>query len=193
MKRCEMKNPLGGGIKGFSELVYRFLGVAAVVYALVIVMHILSEIWPVVGGEVAVVTIGGWRPFVLDVQLLHVGQSAIVIPVTTFGLALFGVNVTLSDSMAVNVVFVLLIALIAHGLFMVCLLYARALFGELKEGVSPFSPKMVQRVFWLALIATLLTLANLTLGGGILLIVMWLVYYVFDYGRKLQDESDQTL
>ena len=180
-----------GDIKGFSRAVYKLLGAAAIFYALVITLHILSELWSILGGTVDVVSVGGWWPF--ELQLLRIGQSSVFIPASNFGLTVIGVNVTMPVSAAARAALVLTIALIAHGLLMTCLLYVRAMFGELKDGVSPFSSKMVTRILMLAVIITLLTVADLSLSGIMLMVIMWLVYYIFEYGRKLQDESDTTL
>ena len=181
-----------GDIKGFSNALYKVLGLAVILYAAVIAMHILSEVWPIFDGTVDVIRVGGW-PFAFDIHLLRIAQSSAFIPVVTFGLILFGENVTVPASTMAYFALVVVIASIAHGIFMALLLYFRFLFKELKNGVSPFSEKMVWRILMIAIIATISAIANITLTSIIFIAFIWLMYYIFDYGRKLQNESDTTL
>ena len=189
----EMDLPMGD-IKSFSRVVCKLLTVAIFVNLFVMIMLILSEIWPVLGGSVDIVTVGGWRPFMFDIHLLRIGQSAVFIPVTPFGLIIFGPYAMIPASPVAFVALAVLIASIGHGIFMAIFLYLRVIFKELKESESPFSKKMVWRIFIFAVITTVSTVTtNFSLTSVLFVAFMWLMYCIFYYGSKLQEESDTTL
>jgi len=182
-----------GDIRSFSHVIHKVLGVVVIVYPLLIIMHILSELWRIFGWPIDIVTVGGWWPFVLDIQVLRIGQSSIFIPTTTFGITLFGESAFTPASTALNVALTVGLLVLTHGALMGALLYFRALFKELKNGTSPFCDKMVGRILSLAFVVTVFAIINISLTNIIFLIFAWLMYYIFDYGRKLQSESDTTL
>jgi len=189
-KQCKEKQM--GDIKGFSNALYKVLCVVIVTYPILIISNILSEIWRIFGMTVDVVNMG-----IFDIQLLRIEDSPIFIPVTTWGISIYPNSPVMELSVAyASVIAVALF--IAHCLIMVGIFYFRAIFKELKCGTSPFSRKMVGRILSLAWLATFLTIfdavnQNLSLTHIVLLVTTWLLYYIFDYGRKLQDESDTTL
>jgi len=180
-------------IRDFSNVLYKVLGVVVIVYPIFIIMHILSELWRIFDWTTEIITVGGWLPFVIDMQRLHIGQLSIYIPITTLGIPLFGASTFTPDSTALNVAITIVLLIIAQGALMGAILYFKTLFKELKNGVSPFSHKMVSRISMLTIFITIFVLLNITIINIIFLTFAWLMYYIFDYGRKLQDESDTTL
>jgi len=181
-----------GDIKGFSNALYKVLCVVIVIYPVLIISNILSEIWRIFGMAVDVINMG-----IFDIRLLRIENSSIFIPATTLGITIY----PNSPAMEFSVVYASVIAallFVAHCLIMVGIFYFRAIFKELKCGTSPFHKKMVDRILSLAWLVTFLTISdavnqNLSLTHIVLLVTTWLLYYIFDYGRKLQDESDTTL
>ena len=191
-KNCTNKDSWGD-IKEFSSLLHKVLGLVAIVYPIFIIMHILSELWRIFDWSIDVITIGGWQPFVIDIQMLHIGQSSIFIPAATFGITLYGGSTFTPDPTSLNIVMTIVLLLLANGALMGAILYFRAMFKELKNGVSPFSDKMVWRISTLVIFITVFAIMNITITNIIVLAFAWLMYYVFDHGRKLQNESDTTL
>ncbi|MCL2203835.1 MAG: hypothetical protein FWB88_07840 [Defluviitaleaceae bacterium] len=191
-KNCTGQNSWGN-IKGFSNALHKVLGIVAIVYPIFIVMHILSELWRIFGWNVEVITVGGWQPFVIDIQILRIGQSAVFIPATTLGIPLYGASTYTPDATTLNVVLTIVLLILAQGFLFGAILYFKKLFKELKNGASPFSHKMVGRILTLTIFITVFAIFNITVTNVIFLVFAWLMYYIFDYGRKLQEESDTTL
>ena len=179
-------------VQVFSKVVYRILTVAVIIYAVMAVTDVLSEIWAVMDGVIETTTIGRWLPFGLDVQLLRIGQSSIVIPAVNFGFAA-SPYMPIPNSLVAQVALFTFLSLLLHGMIAGCLMYTRFIFGQLKNGASPFSQRVVWFIRMLALIATIRLIYDMTLIGIILVVIVWLIYYAFEYGRTLQDESDTTL
>jgi len=189
-KQCEERQM--GDIRGFSNALYKALGVVAATWPILIVSNILSEIWRIFGMTVDVVNIG-----IFGIQLLRIEDSSVFIPAITWGISIYPDSPVMEFSVAYAMVIAVAL-FIVHCLIMVGIFYLRAIFKELKCGISPFSKKMVGRILSLAWLATILTIfeavnQNLSLTNIVLLITTWLLYHIFDYGRKLQDESDTTL
>ena len=182
-----------GDIKGFSRALYKILGVVAILYPIIIVTNILSEIWRIFGRTVDVITMG-----VFDILLLRFEDSSIFIPATSWGITIYG-DSPVREPVVFEIALIAGLLLIAHCLIYVGVFYLKAIFKELKSGMSPFNEKMVGRILSLAWIATFLTIGevlsnqHVSLINVVLLVITWLLYYVFEYGRKLQDESDTTL
>jgi len=181
-----------GDIKGFSSMLYRILGVLAIAYPILVISNILSEIWRIFGMVADKMYLG-----VFGIQLLRIGDSSAFIPVTSLGITIFPESPVMEFSIAYALVIVVAL-LIAHCLKMAGIFYLRAIFRELKNGISPFSSKMVGRILSLAWLATFLTIFEavnqaLSLINIVLLVTTWLLYYIFEHGRKLQEESDTTL
>ena len=181
-----------GDIKGFSNMLYKVLGVIAITYPLLIVSNILSEIWRIYGLALDVISLG-----VFSVQLLRFDGSSVFIPAVTWGISIFPNSPVRNFAMAEATVIGAAL-LVAHCFIMVGILYLRNIFKQLKSGVSPFSTKMVGHILSIAWYATILTIFDtvnqrLSLVNIVLLVTTWLLYYIFEHGRKLQEESDATL
>ena len=185
-----------GDIKSFSKIAHYVLGVAIVVYTIAIVNVIIAEIWLFLGTAVEIITVGSIRPFFFDLYRVQLGSAGTAfIPLFPFRLTAFSVaNAPENISPFSSLVFVLFLTVIGGLIALGVMLYLRFILRELKRGVSPFSPKMVDRFLLVTIFITVNALisnpsfATITLAG-----FMWLMYYIFDHGRKLQEESDTTL
>lgn len=91
-----------------------------------------------------------------------------------------------------------LIATLLYFMFMTVILTLllhclTKIFTLISENYSPFLPELTKYMRIVAVIATLITLMN-SLGMGLILgLTLWAVLQIFDYGCKLQNESDETL
>jgi|GEM_PF-6998724 len=192
--------PMGDIVK-FSGVVRKFLTAAAVINVILMLSLILSEALPVLGGAVDydsgrffTMEVFGWRVINVELISLYIGQRAVFVPAAPFGLVAAG-HLDLGHlHPALHVGIIVLISLIGHGLFMAVILYLRVVFKELQGGASPFSRKMVWRIFIFAFITTtMLFTTNFSLTSILFAVFMWLLYCIFSYGSKLQEESDTTL
>jgi len=185
-------NDSGGNLLGFSGLLYKVLGVLLFTFPIVAISNVLSEIWRFFEFPVYMYYIGAW-----GIPILRIGDSSAFIPTLPLGPIIFPLNTGLEFTV-LNVIIVVVLVLLVHGVFFAALLYMRIIFRELKNGVSPFEKKMVDRVLTLAWIATFINIfeavnLNLSLINISLMITTWLMYYIFRHGQNLQDESDTTL
>ena len=169
-----------GDIKGFSHKIYNALGVLAIVYPILMILHILSEIWRIFDWNEDIVTFGNW-------QLYN------IIPATTFGISFFGGSAFTPDSTPLNIIITILALVLANGVSIVAIFYFRSLFKELKNGMSPFHSKIVTKILSLAILITVFSILSFDIRNILLMLFMWLLYYIFDHGHKLQNESDTTL
>ena len=181
-----------GNIKKFSGIAYKVLGIVVIVYTVAAVLAVIAEIWLFAGGNVDVVSL---RPLALDIYMLRWDNASVFIPVapnivTSFTVANAYTHLSPGAALAV----VLAVSVIGGLMVIGGMLYLRHIFKELKIGVSPFAPAMVNRFLYVVIFITLNALiSNPSLANIILAGFMWLMYYVFDHGRKLQEESDTTL
>ncbi|MDR2184007.1 MAG: hypothetical protein LBE55_07505 [Clostridiales bacterium] len=92
-----------------------------------------------------------------------------------------------------NIAFVAISWLIYHGIMLAAMLYVRGVFKDLRNGGSPFSKKVGNAAAGLsgAFIG-----AGLMQGNAVMFFaaaLAGLFYFIFDYGRILQEDADTTL
>ncbi|MCL2187933.1 MAG: hypothetical protein FWB87_04130 [Defluviitaleaceae bacterium] len=189
-KQCNSNSQ--GDLKGFSSMIYKILGVVLVLYPLIVVSNILSELWRIFGMEADAINL-----WIFGLQLLRIEDSSAFIPVFTWGITIYA-DSPVRDFSVLYATIISAALLFVHCLIVVGIFYLRAIFKELKSGMSPFSEKMMQRILSLAWLATMLIIfeaisQRLSLTNIVLLITTWLLYYIFEHGRTLQNESDTTL
>jgi len=173
-------------IKKISSIAYVFLTIGVVAWAVVGLMIILEDIWVTLALPIETVPIG-WGWFSLEVQLLRFEGASGFIPVMRTGWTSNFNDVIVSALISLSVV----------GLFTFVLLYIRSIFKYLKKGGSPFSGKISKAAYYIALGLFYYGIFDDVAGRGFMMIfpaaLIALMGYIFDYGRKLQEESDTTL
>ena len=179
-----------GDIRGFSNIAHYVLGIAIFVYTVAIILGVIAEIFYTFGDIVDIVTIG-----IFDIYRFQTGNfSAYVLAMPNLATSFTMANAPAYGSPAGSLALVLVVTLIGGLLAIGVMLYLRLIFNELRNGISPFSAKMVKRFFMVALFITgSAIISNPSFTSLILAIFMWLMYYIFKHGNKLQEESDTTL
>jgi len=176
-------------IKKISGIAYVLLTIGIVIWAVIGLMIIVEDIWVSSALPIETVTVGWGWPFSLDIQLLHFEGTSGFIPVLNTGWTTAGAI----DSAIISV----LISIVAIGIFTFVLLYVRSIFKYLKKGGSPFSGKISKAAYYIALGLFYYGIFNDVAGRAFVMIFpaafIALMGYIFDYGRKLQEESDTTL
>ena len=93
--------------------------------------------------------------------------------------------ITLGVYMITMGVYLTILAVLMH--------YIGKVFRDIKEGYSPFQQSIVKNMKIASIIITLISLNSSLLIGALIGFSLWCVVYVFQYGCKLQRESDETL
>ena len=187
-KKMESKASLGD-IRGFSKIVCNVLLVAAVIFAIIVIMGVVADVWPFAFGTVDTVSIGGF-----PVYLLRIGDSSTFIPAIPYRITFSLANAPAHASLLASALLILVLSIIGGSVIVAAILYMRFIFKELGDGMSPFSLKMVNRFFMVTVFITVYAIiSNPNISTIMLAGFMWLMYYIFDHGRKLQEESDTTL
>ena len=89
--------------------------------------------------------------------------------------------------------FVILMPLLYHGIMLTAMLYVRNVFKDLRNGGSPFGKKIGYAAAGLsgAFVGSGLMQGDIVLFFGAALVGLF--YFIFDYGRILQEDADTTL
>ncbi|MCL2286584.1 MAG: hypothetical protein FWC32_09515 [Firmicutes bacterium] len=137
----------------------------------------------------------GFRPLAFDVYRLQAGSVNVFLPMLPLRATTFTITNAPADFSPVgSLVLVLFVAVVGGLIAIGAMLYLRMIFKQLRSGVSPFSTAMVRRFFYVVIFFTVNALiSNPSFATIMLAGFMWLMYYVFDHGRELQQESDTTL
>lgn len=96
-----------------------------------------------------------------------------------------------------NNALILGVYMITMGVYMAILAvlmhYIGKVFRDIREGYSPFQQSIVKNMRIAFVIITLISLNSSFLIGALIGFSLWCVVYVFQYGCRLQRESDETL
>jgi len=114
---------------GFSNFVYKLLGIAAIVYSIVIIVGFLKDGWAVWGGVVDRVTIGWFPP----IYLLRIGGSSAFIPAISYNFTFSLADAPAHASVFASTAIVLAITIVGGAAVVAGMLYLRFVFKELKE------------------------------------------------------------
>lgn len=170
-------------IKQFSKIVSAFLNIAFISLIVAAALELLAWLWTASHWPTETTVIGG---VTVEAPLLfQLGSTKVLLPVAWEP----GFRFWTAGGSAPAIGFGEFLATVFT---LVGLRFAKAVFKLLRENGSPFREDVVKALKRLAI--ALLCVGCVSgaipfLSAGI----VWVLCLIFDYGRKLQDESDTTL
>ena len=183
------------GVVKFSRVMCRVLIGALALNALGILYSLSQFVWPYMTGTGNWIILHWLGPF--SFFLRYSEGTMLWVPSNQSNwfvqVLLSGDGLSLPDAAVLQWGLIGIMALLAFGVSVAVLWYLRRVFVELRDGLSPFCEAMVGRVKWLAMLVTFYMAVTFDLGGLLLALVIWLLYFIFKHGCMLQDESDTTL
>ena len=184
MKNKKAENPREDIIK-FAEEAHWWVSKAFIVFIVLCVIQLLAALIGLIFGG-----------FEFAGHVLELGGITIHLPAMSFEGISEGVRNVLSFGGIISITddFGLFgILTLARTIVLLMLLhYAKEMFVQLKEKGTPFCDEVLDGLKYIGvmmfIIGGLSGLAALVLAG-----FAWLFYVIFQYGKKLQEESDTTL